>query len=109
MPHMKFRIDRLRVEDPVTLMELGSMKTVHRHDRANCAYLNVWNDEPKLNSNRNDNANPNYGSVVFVRDCRQLKRPLAGRFDYAFFLQPPSIRPIPFSASDRLTYVSNVI
>jgi len=29
----------------------------------------VWNDEPQLNDNHDDNANPRYGSVVFRRDC----------------------------------------
>lgn len=43
--------------------------SVHRDDRANCAYLKVWDDEPKLNANRNDNANPNYGAVFFRRVC----------------------------------------
>ncbi|MBI1908181.1 hypothetical protein HYS28_02060 [Candidatus Uhrbacteria bacterium] len=42
-------------------------RSVHRDDRDNCAYLKVWDDSPKLNANRNDNANPNYGSVQFRR------------------------------------------
>lgn len=29
----------------------------------NAAYLNLWNDEPKLNANHVDNANPNFGSA----------------------------------------------
>lgn len=50
--------------------------SVHRDDRDNCAYLKVWDDEPKLNANRNTNANPNYGTLVFRRDCLENARVL---------------------------------
>lgn len=36
-------------------------------------YLNDWNDRPKLNYNRDDNANPNYGSVVAIVSFEFLK------------------------------------
>ena len=56
----------------VELMGSGIQKifsSVHRENRTNCAYLKVWNGSPKLNDNHDDNANSNYGTVVFRRDC----------------------------------------
>jgi hypothetical protein len=42
--------------------------SVHRDNRDNAAYLKVWNGQPKLNWNFDDNANPKYGSAS-RRDC----------------------------------------
>lgn len=40
----------------------------HHSNRANCAYLKVWNGQVKLNLNRNsDIANPNYGTLRLRR------------------------------------------
>ncbi len=44
--------------------------SVHRHDRADCAYLDVWVDGPELRSYGDGYASPGYGSVVFVRELQ---------------------------------------
>lgn len=56
---------------------LGDHGSVNRENRDNAAYLKVWKGQAKLNWNRNDNANPNYGSAS-RRDCLPLAQKMGG-------------------------------
>lgn len=64
---------------------LANVRSVHRDNRVNCAYLKVWEGQAKLNVNRNSkNANPNYGSLCLRR---KFQHPVIPRFLSRYYVK----------------------
>ena len=75
-------------------MGFGNHGSVHRENHDNVANLGDWNDEPKLNWNWNDNANPNYGTASRLVSPSHKRPDVRRGACHMDLFQPPSIRPI---------------
>lgn len=56
-------------------------------EAVNAPYLNLWNDEPKVNYNHVDNANPKFGSLSAGSLSRMFKIAQPAACHFTYFLQ----------------------